>query len=367
MAKPDPISMREIAAAAGVSVSAVSLALRNSPKVSPDRRREILTLAERLGYRRDPRISELMEHLRMARAQRAPSRVAVVIPELTVEQLQHYPPILGLIAGVREVAELAGFGVDCFHLADPGMSCARLRSILIARGIKGVVLAPCASGVATLDFDCAGLYAATAGYSITAPRLHRACPNYLQMMDEILQRCTELGYRRVGLVMTYGEGGIGHKLFTSSFLFYQTKIPAAARLPILPKPEINAVNLRAWLAEHRPDVVISAGSVYRQLRAIGVDIPGEIGFASIDVSEPPAHAAGADHRYVLVGREALKLVLTCLNLNLTGVPTDPKVVLVDSHWREGATLRPKPGARKKPQPRTRPEEVHAPVFRGFLD
>lgn len=367
MAKTDPISMREIAATAGVSVSAVSLALRNSPKVSEERRREILAIAERLGYRRDPRISELMEHLRMARAQRAPSRVAVVIPELTVEQLQHYPPILGLLAGVRAVADLAGFGVDCFHLAESGMSCARLRTILLARGIKGLVVAPFASGVATLDFDFEGFCAATAGYSITAPRLHRACPNYLQMMDEILERCTELGYRRVGLVMTYGEGGIGHKLFTSAFLFYQTKIAPAARIPILFKPDISPDNLRTWLHNHHPDVVISAASVFRLLRGIGKRIPEDIGFASIDVSEPPAHASGADHRYLLVGREALKLVLTNLNLNLTGVPTDPKVVLVDSHWREGSTLRPKAGVRRRPQPRRMREEAPAPVFRGFLD
>lgn len=359
--------MREIATSAGVSVSAVSLALRNSPKVSEERRREILALAERMGYRRDPRISELMEHLRMARSQRAPSRVAVVIPELNVEQLQHYPPILGLLAGVRAVADLAGFGVDCFHLAEPGMSCARLRSILLARGIKGLVVAPFASGVATLDFDFEGFCAATAGYSITAPRLHRACPNYLQMMDEILERCTELGYKRVGLVMTYGEGGIGHKLFTSAYLFYQTKIPPSARIPILPKPEITPDNLNAWLQQHRPDVVISASSVHGLLRSIGKRVPDDIGFASIDVSEPPTHASGADHRYLLVGREALKLVLTNLNLNLTGVPSDPKVVLVDSHWREGTTLRPKAGARRKPHPRQSRVETLAPVFRGFLD
>ena len=43
------VSQREIAAAAGVSVSAVSLALRNHPKVSPQVRARIHAIAKRMG------------------------------------------------------------------------------------------------------------------------------------------------------------------------------------------------------------------------------------------------------------------------------------------------------------------------------
>jgi hypothetical protein len=35
-----------------------------------------------------------------------------------------------------------------------------------------------------------------------------------------------------------------------------------------------------------------AGSVYQLLREIGVKIPGEVGFASIDVAEPPRPKPG---------------------------------------------------------------------------
>lgn len=360
--------MRDIAEAAGVSLSAVSLALRNSPKISAERRREIMVAAERLGYRRDPRLAELMEHLRLVRHREVPSHLAMVIPELSREQVRHYPPIVNLLAGVREIAEVAGYQIDIFHLADPGMTLSRLRGILLARGIKGVVIAPCASGVARLDFNIEGLCVATAGYSIIEPRIHRACPDYLQMMDELLETCTSLGYQRIGLVMTYGEGGIGHKLFTSSFLYHQSMLPAERRLPILPKPNITPVKLRQWLDRHRPDVVISAGSVSRLMREIGVKIPAEVGFASIDVSEDPQFADGADHHYQLVGREALKLVLASINLNLTGEPLHPKVVLVDSHQQEGTTLKRPARARAAAAGSALRKEVsQVRAFRGFLD
>jgi LacI family transcriptional regulator len=359
--------MREIAAVAGVSVSTVSLALRNSAKISARRRDAILKLVEKMGYRSDPRISELMVHLRSVRADRSPSNIAFVIPELTRDQVRHYSPILCMLDGVREMADAFGFEVDVFHLADPGMNTKRLRSILSARSIRGVIIAPFASGVAEIDFDIRGFSVATAGYSIVKPRLHRACPHYQQMMDELLETCTELGHRRIGLVMTYNEGGIGHKLFTSSFLYYQSKIPESDRIPILPKPEISPVHLRRWLDTHRPEVVISAASVYHLLHDIGVGIPQDVSFASIDLSEPPTDAAGADQRYQLVGREALTLVLSQLNLNLTGEPDDPRVLLVDSHQREGFSLVAKnsrPRRRKKIfTPRRKPT---APAFLGFL-
>ncbi|MDR0353724.1 MAG: LacI family transcriptional regulator [Opitutaceae bacterium] len=359
--------MREIAAAAGVSVSTVSLALRNSSKISAKRRATILKLVEKMGYRSDPRITELMMHLRTVRADRAPSNIAFVIPELTRDQVRHYSPILCMLDGAREMAAAIGYEVDVFYLADPGMNTKRLRAILLARGIRGVIIAPFASGVAEIDLDISGLSVATAGYSIVKPRLHRACPHYQQMMDEMLATCTELGHRRLGLVMTYNEGGIGHTLFTSSFLYYQSKIPETDRIPILPKPEISPGHLRRWLATHRPEVVISAASVYHLLHDIGVSIPRDVSFASIDLSEPPTDAAGADQRYQLVGREALTLVLSQLNLNLTGEPDDPRVLLVDSHQREGFSLVAKnsrPRRRKKIfTPRRKPT---APAFLGFL-
>lgn len=365
------VTMRDVARAARLSVSAVSLALRNSPKISTECRDAVFRIADQLGYRRDPKITELMEHLRTARLKRSGSKIALVIPELTRDQLPHYAPVFDLMKGVGEIATYAGFELETFFLSDPGMSLRRLRQILMARGIKGVVIAPYASGVAKIDFDCTGLCVATAGYSITEPRLHRACPDYLQMMDELIADCTARGYRRVGLVMTYGEAGIGQKLFSSSLLYWQSKIPETDRIPVLPKSQISLDNLRNWIHRYQPEVIISAATVLPMLHEIGMDVPRDIAFASIDVTQTPIDAAGADHRYTLVGNEVAKLVLTMLNLNLTGVPKNPKVVLVDSHRREGFTLPEKQanpaGQRKGRRKKAGASKSGHLTFRGFLD
>ena len=53
--------MKDIALAAGVDSSTVSLALRGDPRISEATRTKVREVAERLGYRRDPALSALAE------------------------------------------------------------------------------------------------------------------------------------------------------------------------------------------------------------------------------------------------------------------------------------------------------------------
>ena len=345
------ISQRDVAVAAKVSVATVSLALRNHPKISPKVRARIRATASRLGYHADPQLSTLMGQVRTVRRRRAPSKLAVLIPELTPTQLRGYHPIMEILAGAREMAEEAGFALEYFHLTDPGMTSQRLRTILRTRGIQGVMVTPFASGVGRLDFDFTGFAAATAGYSIVEPHLHRSCPDYLQMMDETLEWITRQGYRRVGLALTYRPGGIGHKLFSSSFLYYQNQIPKSDRIPILPKADISDESVLRWIEEHQPEAIVSSVAVYQQLLRLRVPVPRRIKFSSIDLAESPQNVAGVDHGYRLVGREVIRLIHSQLVFNLSGIPDHPKVVLVDSHWRPGFTM---PGNPSRGEARTAP-------------
>jgi LacI family transcriptional regulator len=247
------------------------------------------------------------------------------------------------------------------------MSCRLARSIIIARGIKGLVVLPFASGTANLDFDFEGLCVATAGYSIVEPKLHRACPDYFKMMDEMLELCMGAGHQRIGLIMTK-TGGIGFKQFNSSFLYFQSGIPAADRIPMLGSPirrtwhDEGAApdSIKRWLGKYKPDVVIGTAQVLQTIQGFGISVPDEMGFVSIDVSESPTDAAGANHCYEMVGYEAFKLMWSSLNLNLTGVPEHPRVVLVDSHQQPGFTLLPDKAKKRKtsaPSKRRKPKST----------
>ena len=70
--------MKHVAAAAGVSVMTVSLALRRVPSIPAETRERVLAVAEKLGYRRNPLVAALMADLRGRRrpaaAQQSKSR-----------------------------------------------------------------------------------------------------------------------------------------------------------------------------------------------------------------------------------------------------------------------------------------------------
>ncbi len=331
--------MRDLAKEVGVSVSAVSLALRNSPKVSEKKREEIHRAAERIGYIKDGRVAELMEHMRTFRSRERLSTIAVIISDIRKSELEKYPRMVSLTSGVEEEAKKNGYGVDFMYLKDIRVSPKRLRDILVARGIKGIVVMPFQTGVGRFEMDITGFCVSTPGYSILKPTINRACPNFLQMMDELLEQVCRLGYRRVGFIMTYGSGGIGHKLYSSSFLFYSTLIDESLRIPILRRRDVGVVGIQKWMDKYKPDVVVSSGMVYRILENLGYRMPEKLGFASLELSDDHGQASGVDHRYEFVGSEALKLTFSDINLNHSGIPENPKVVLVDSHFREGNTLR----------------------------
>lgn len=61
-------SYRDIADRAGVSLMTVSLALRNSPRISAATRTRIQRIASEIGYTADPQIADMMNYLRKRRA-----------------------------------------------------------------------------------------------------------------------------------------------------------------------------------------------------------------------------------------------------------------------------------------------------------
>lgn len=331
--------MRDIATAAGVSVATVSLALKNHPRISISTRDRIHSLAAKLGYKPDPIITKFMEHLRVERSQRSTVKLAVLIPELTKKNLSSYHPLSENLRGMHEQAELSGFELELFYLKTIGASLERIRGILLARGITGIIVAPFKSGVGKYDMNFKGMSVVTAGYSVTNPNFNRACPNYLAMMDELLEHLCELGHQRIGFIMTYHQGGIGHKLFSSSFLFYQSKIELKNQIPILRRRDISDRGICEWMEKFKPSVVISSGEIHSQIKKLGWSVPNDVSFASLDLSELPYEATGMYHRHAEVGRETIKLLLSGLNFNQTGIPSHPKIVLVDSYLKTGNTVK----------------------------
>src|ERR1043166_2092493 len=98
-------TMRTLAIAAGVSPMTISLALRDHRSVGAQTRKKIQQLARELGYRPDPVLSHLMQHLRSSRVGRSPvnlARIMTADAEFTRR----------LAAGVVARATRLGYAID---------------------------------------------------------------------------------------------------------------------------------------------------------------------------------------------------------------------------------------------------------------
>src|ERR1700712_786944 len=111
------IGLRDIAKAAGVSVMAVSLALRDNPKISLPTRDRIHRLADKLGYHPDPELTRLMRHLRSSRTRQGQTSMAIIdLSQSLAENKNSYGSKIR--QGATERAKALGLGVTIIKGAE---------------------------------------------------------------------------------------------------------------------------------------------------------------------------------------------------------------------------------------------------------
>jgi LacI family transcriptional regulator len=70
---------------------------------------------------------------------------------------------------------------------------------------------------------------------------------------------------------------------------------------------------------------------------MGIRIPEDLGVAPLE--RYPGYA-GLDQKPEKVGAAAIDLIVGLIQRNETGLPADPKVVMVEGSWVEGPSVRP---------------------------
>lgn len=333
--------MKDVAAAAGCSTMTVSLALRNSPKVSAATRRRVLKLARKLGYEPSPFVSALMAWRRKPR--QTESDVLAVLTKFDIPLLRwvHDNPFHSeLWGGLEERAAELGFRLEEFPVYGKQAPDGRkLTRILTTRGIRGVFLFPGGGldrGYPELDWRHFAVIAA--GFHARHMFVHRVASDYSHAMEIALSEIERLGYRRPGLAMTSYLDPLIRYVMSAYFLSWQQTRPPRQRVPLVPgktaglDPEVFA----AWLRRHQPDVVLSLEPGVHQL--MGKEQQRRTGFVHLAKrkNEP---FAGVNLHTRNVGRTAIDIWARELYLNRFGLPEVPEVILVAGSWEAGPTVR----------------------------
>ena len=340
-------TLKDVAERAGVHISTAWRALKNNTYVAAERRARIRQAAAELGYVPDPMLSALSHYRRKLRAPDYRATLAWVHAWPDPERDLKAPHLAAYLEGARRTAAGLGFKVDVFWLGEPGLQPGRAREVLLARGVRGLVLAPFPRPGASLPFDLEAFSAVAIGVSIASPRLHVVGSNQHSATLRALSELAALGHSRIGMVSTRETLVRTQHNFESPYCLLQYRQPENRRIPLLAFPGRDEPSNLAprreefleWFHRYRPTAIVSTISeTLPWLQGAGVQVPGDVSLASLSLIHEPGWS-GIDQLEEQIGSRAAELLISLFNNGERGVPGTPVRLLVEGRWIEGQTTR----------------------------
>lgn len=338
------ITMRDVAARAGVSVMTVSLALKNSPRVSQERRKVIQALVKKMGYHINPLVSRLLSELPRHSGRQYHETLAYVTAYRSQQSLQD-PYLVKLEKGLQERGRELGYQVETFNVGPEQGPTKRLQEILKARGIRGIVIAPFRDEVKHLSWDYRNFACVAASKRFTKPAIDCVVPNHYANMFQSVRNMLRLGYQRIGLAVK--RVALVRNEFRWMGAYAAALLEREPSGPILihELAEDGFKSFARWIQTSKVDAVISPNEfVFDWIEKMGLSIPRDMGFVapSCGENEFSRPVSGINERAYDVGSAACDLLVARLIRNEIGVPDLQKILVVPGTWSGNSTLKTQP-------------------------
>jgi LacI family transcriptional regulator len=352
--------MLDVARAAGVGKTTVSLALRDHPKITLATRQRVKAVAEKLGYRPDPALAQIAAHRWRTREHPSDFVLAFIttphpwahnetVPELRVAAMEH---------GTR-----LGYHVEHFRQEDyPGPK--PLARVLFHRGIRGVIVGQILDERFVQEFPWESFTSVGCHVGYVRPPVNVVIPDFHHGVARAWSEAVAAGYRRIGVALLQEMQAVDLFDKVSAALFCQSRqTPEVAQIPVRHFPMDDQQEFQKWLEEYQPDVVLGWNvTVCSWLARCGRQVPRDIAFVSLDNFPSTVfndcQVTGLNPDYALIGHTAVEQLDLLLRANRSGIPTRPLTVHVPSEWIPGETL---PAAAGRRRPRARPPAPGEPL------
>lgn len=342
MATSNP-SLRDIARQLNVSHVTVSLAMRNHPRISAERRAQIHAMAEKLGYRPDPMLSSLVAYRNQKRVKPIAATLAWINRWPDPQALRRLHEFDAYWTGAREAADALGYRVEEFAI-DTGMSTSRLNSILLARGVMGLLIPPHPQGTTWSDFglDWSRFAVVRFGFSAVDLRAHMIGNDQMRSSELAVRRMVQLGYRRIGYVSAVEPENATDGNFRMGYLRGLETVAISPIAPLILPGALNAAVVKAWIKRFRPDgILTSLPELHPLLKQLKIGVPADIGLAATSVRDGGKTDSGIDQNPVEIGRVAAQTIIAEINRQERGMPEHCRRILVESKWVDGSSLPPR--------------------------
>jgi len=334
-----PVRIKDIATQLGLSVSAVSYALRNSPEVSQETRERVQAAAKAMGYVPSPAMGALAEYRRAQRSSQGEgfATLAYVHP-YDPENWRGLGNRRALLAGLQQRAKELGYQLEVFAAGQSPESMQACSSMLYHRGIQGVFLAPHLYGSEaglelTLEWEH---FAAISVLNEQPSRAtHLVMPSWIRNRELLLERLEARGIQRVGVYTTSNvsawTGNIAHS-------FYPHRNAEGAELrsiPPLVTERYDREAFEAWFDLWSPELIVTnLETLPDWLAERGISVPGDVAVVYLDTVQH-GERSGLDVQPGRVARTAVNLMNDLLRNQNLGQPEHPYRLMVPGTWQWG--------------------------------
>ncbi|WP_404425331.1 LacI family DNA-binding transcriptional regulator [Nibricoccus sp. IMCC34717] len=337
-------TLRDIAIRAGFGKTTVSLALRNDPRIPEETRKKVQQVADELGYRPDPVLSQIASHRWRGVAPKGSTLAFVTTNHPGLRRVLDG----AAISGARAQAQAMGYGLEHFRFEDYS-DAAHLARVISNRGIRGVIVGQVMREDLCRDFPWRDFAVIACNTGFHRPPVNLVMIDHAHAVVQAWRTAEARGYKRIGVALFDEGSAIDEFDKTAAALYCQQPHADSRRIPVLHFKVGDAEAVDTWVREHRPDVVLGFNeSVYWTLKERRYRVPTEIAFAAlmVDPEDPESEViAGMDYRPGVLGAAAVEHLDIALRANRVGSPERLSVLMVESKWKEGDTLPAKVPAR----------------------
>jgi len=320
-------TLSDIARAAGVHPSTVSLALRNQPGIAAPTREMISRLAAKMDYRPDPLLAAFIaRRVRRTSAGRRHA-IAFISDQIDRKTLAGSDRHREILAGVEEQAGKLGLCVDVLFDGPGRLSPARLRQVLLARGIFGVIIGALGENTRKLPLNCDGLCAVAVESMHLEPRLDAAATNYREAARIAVRRLRESGHRNILFALDSGLPQIARQQLRAGYLVEHSNRGRTPAAPFWIVDSGRPVVIPSWVRQNRPDALVCCGWTPSPGR-----LPGAVSVIDAPSATPGLPGVPAVHR--ALGRRAVEMLAIRLKANLTGLPAYVSTTFLPVSWRD---------------------------------
>lgn len=263
------VLLKDVAAAAGVSLAAASMALSGHARIAESTRRRVARVARRLGYDRDPLLGALSAYRRGGASRRTPPPQLAFFTSLPDERTLLAAEWARLqFDAARAAARARGYGLQLYSFAAvPGAAdgaaggAAHHARVLRSRGVCGVLVGSFDEGAPAPAFDWDGFPCAALGDNLSDLPIPRARFDHYRTMRLACATLRAEGHRRPALLVSAAHHGRHQAQSAAAFLVEAhdhdeaTANDAAARVWIF--EDFDPAAAARWLARARADVVIA--------------------------------------------------------------------------------------------------------------